>query len=405
MDLEQKARELWCAEAARIGVTYAAGEPSSDQPCVRAVLAGMRWAAEECARIADGSTVCPWIAQKIRARFCARQDESPEALERLLTALIADAEEDAAIAETNKPEATDATAGLGAQPREGAASEANPAGYRETHPPRSGHAGNRQFTPPPAPTHQLARPSSCRLDDQGPVAATLKADPDNLPSGLRQRARSLQPKPGISPSSERAALVERAMVAYESWLHLRSDNRKARELIADFALAETAVLRKELEALLSEYSKRACERDAARALASEMRTAMGVARSEADAARAEVAEWNDPDSQQRMAIMEQIIFDLGDGLRSEIELREAQLDAAEAANVALRAEVERLTRERDEALQLAEGPSTLKDLAALAFELGLEVERLRKIEADRNRACKDPGIDALRAARESKETQ
>jgi hypothetical protein len=56
----------------------------------------------------------------------------------------------AAEQERQRTEANDATAELGAQPREGTASQANPAGYWETHPPQSGHAGNRPFTPSPS---------------------------------------------------------------------------------------------------------------------------------------------------------------------------------------------------------------------------------------------------------------
>ncbi len=48
-------------------------------------------------------------------------------------------------------------------------------------------------------------------------------------------------------------------------------------------------------------------------------------------------------------------------------------DGHEAAEV-----IERLQAEIDEALQLAEGPSSLKDLAALAFERGCQAERLRE---------------------------
>ena len=80
-DLEQKAREIACAHNyVRDGA-------------VPAVLAGMRWAAEECARIckeyasaldANGSAYASIAARqcwsRIRARFLgAREDEKPEA--------------------------------------------------------------------------------------------------------------------------------------------------------------------------------------------------------------------------------------------------------------------------------------------------------------------------------------
>lgn len=63
---------------------------------------------------------------------------------------------------------------------------------------------------------------------------------------------------------------------------------------------------------------------------------------EVDALKAEVAEWNDPDSDKRQALLEQIIFDMGPPDRSELDMREAQLAMTEAANATLRAEVERL---------------------------------------------------------------
>lgn len=42
----------------------------------------------------------------------------------------------------------------------------------------------------------------------------------------------------------------------------------------------------------------------------------------------------------------------------------------------------KLERERDEALQLAEGPSTLKDLAAMVFERGVQLDKARAIIDD-----------------------
>lgn len=60
---------------------------------------------------------------------------------------------------------------------------------------------------------------------------------------------------------------------------------------------------------------------------------------------AEIAEWNDPLSKRRQELMEEIVYDLGEGTRSEVELREGQLAVAEAALAEARAEIERL-RER-----------------------------------------------------------
>ena len=298
-DLEQKARELWCAEAARIGVTYAAGDPSSDQPCVRAVIAGMRWAAEEALRRAEAAyNACmDDVADRREAwhhatdaiyRLGARHDETSEERERRLTALIADAEEEDAIAEMNKPSTA------------------------------------------PAPTPQLARPSSCRLDDQGPVAATLKADPDNLPSGLRPTRPVVAAETGHS-TSERAALVERAGAAWQMAVD---------SITGDKWFVEAAQV---------------------------------------------------------------------DGLRSEIELREAQLDAAEAANVALRAEVERLTSGHVVGFV---APDYVQRMVKDAHARGA-IEALEKLRAVFNGyrphdSIKVIGIleafdDALRAARESKE--
>lgn len=64
--------------------------------------------------------------------------------------------------------------------------------------------------------------------------------------------------------------------------------------------------------------------------------------------KAEVERWEDPDSDERQKLQEEIIFSLGEGSRSEVELREGQLAQMEAALALARAEVERLTKERDE---------------------------------------------------------
>lgn len=69
---------------------------------------------------------------------------------------------------------------------------------------------------------------------------------------------------------------------------------------------------------------------------------------------AEVERWRDPESDERQKLQEEIIFSLGDGARSEVELREGQLEQTEAALALDRAEVERLKRERDEALAARE---------------------------------------------------
>ena len=58
---------------------------------------------------------------------------------------------------------------------------------------------------------------------------------------------------------------------------------------------------------------------------------------EIDAAKAaleaEIAEWENPDSDRRQALMEETVLAVGDGQRSEVDLRESQLDVAEAALV------------------------------------------------------------------------
>lgn len=57
------------------------------------------------------------------------------------------------------------------------------------------------------------------------------------------------------------------------------------------------------------------------------------------AAREQLAEWEDPDSPKRQALLEETVFNLGEGNRSEIELREAQLEAAEARIKEMEAEL------------------------------------------------------------------
>lgn len=65
--------------------------------------------------------------------------------------------------------------------------------------------------------------------------------------------------------------------------------------------------------------------------------------------------------------------------------------------------IESLERERDEALQLAEGSSTLKELAALCHERGVEVERLREAleEARRKATIYQKSNEAMRRVREN----
>lgn len=62
---------------------------------------------------------------------------------------------------------------------------------------------------------------------------------------------------------------------------------------------------------------------------------------------AEVERWRDPESDERQKLMEEIILSLGDGARSEVELREGQLDATEAALAHVRADLERVRDERN----------------------------------------------------------
>lgn len=54
------------------------------------------------------------------------------------------------------------------------------------------------------------------------------------------------------------------------------------------------------------------------------------------AAEAQIKSWNDPDSPERQALEEEIIWALGEGARSEIGLREAQLSFADAKTDDLR---------------------------------------------------------------------
>jgi hypothetical protein len=44
----------------------------------------------------------------------------------------------------------------------------------------------------------------------------------------------------------------------------------------------------------------------------------------------ELAEWDNPDSARRQGLLEETVFAFGEGQRSEVGLREGQLDAAEA---------------------------------------------------------------------------
>ena len=57
------------------------------------------------------------------------------------------------------------------------------------------------------------------------------------------------------------------------------------------------------------------------------------------AAREQLAEWEDPDSAKRQALLEETVFNLGEGNRSEIELREGQLELAEVRIAELEADV------------------------------------------------------------------
>ena len=56
--------------------------------------------------------------------------------------------------------------------------------------------------------------------------------------------------------------------------------------------------------------------------------------------REQLAEWENPDSPKRHALLEEIVFNLGEGNRSEIELREGQLELAEARIAELDEQVE-----------------------------------------------------------------
>lgn len=91
----------------------------------------------------------------------------------------------------------------------------------------------------------------------------------------------------------------------------------------------------------------------AEALRNKLRDVMILSEDEAadaiDALLAQVRAWQDPESPERLALDEQIIFSLGEGSRSEVELRESQLAQAEAALALSQAQVRALTRELDEA--------------------------------------------------------
>jgi len=68
-------------------------------------------------------------------------------------------------------------------------------------------------------------------------------------------------------------------------------------------------------------------------------------RSDLAAARAELERWRDPESAERLALQEDVIFSIGEGNRSEIELRESQLAQAEAALALARDEIAELRRD------------------------------------------------------------
>lgn len=115
---------------------------------------------------------------------------------------------------------------------------------------------------------------------------------------------------------------------------------------------------------------------------------------------AEVERWKDPESEERQQIQEEIIFSLGEGSRSEIELREGQLEATEVVLALARAEVERLTKERDGARALAQADSlklglVVAELAAVRLELD---ELRAKVERLVSRGIEDPRFEKLAAA-------
>lgn len=109
--------------------------------------------------------------------------------------------------------------------------------------------------------------------------------------------------------------------------------------------------------------------------------------------RAKVEAWEDPLSPERTELVEQVVFDLGEGNRSEVELREGQVDLLEAANAKLRAE---LDLERNVSGQRADERD-----AALAKlkDAGEEIDRLDYVREDMEHG----GVNCIEAIEQNEE--
>jgi len=103
---------------------------------------------------------------------------------------------------------------------------------------------------------------------------------------------------------------------------------------------------------------------------------------------AELAEWADPDSPRRQALMEETILALGDGQRSEVDLRESQLSVQEAVNASLRAELAKALDEnerlRERVAELAKEGDHLRHLlrTGSSSDLYEELESLQELSED-----------------------
>jgi len=107
----------------------------------------------------------------------------------------------------------------------------------------------------------------------------------------------------------------------------RSTSRIDSELLNEALVA--------IEALVRERDDAIAARDGLKARVAEL--------------EAKLAAWQDPESPERLALDEQILFNLGEGSRSEVELREGQIAQTEAALHLCRArvaELDALIRER-----------------------------------------------------------
>lgn len=138
----------------------------------------------------------------------------------------------------------------------------------------------------------------------------------------------------------------------------------------------------ELQRVLAELDNLSAQLEAEEATNDRLRDEIAEAVGARERMAAEVERWRDPESEERQKLMEEIILSLGDGARSEVELREGQLDATEAALAHVRADLERVRDERN------------RFLTALA-SVTAEVERLKQELAEAREKAK--ALDELEA--------